>query len=191
MAGSVNRGPISNVVVNWFFNKKEKLRFVAFTNFQSITTPTMVDFKVPMWCHWMWTWDAHSLLLQAGSRCSNTQPCSLPMSSGGSYYFGLVWVLSMPLTSCVNLVNSSLGAPVSSSADRPANRIKGIEECKVSNTRISLVVQGLRLHTLNAGGLGLILGQRTRFHMPQLRDSTCCSEVKDSCVLQPRPGTAK
>lgn len=24
MAGGVNRGPISNVVVNWFFSKKEK-----------------------------------------------------------------------------------------------------------------------------------------------------------------------
>ena len=33
----------------------------------------------------------------------------------------------------------------------------------------SLVVQWIRLCTPNAGGLGLIPGQRTRTHMPQLR----------------------
>ena len=33
----------------------------------------------------------------------------------------------------------------------------------------SLVVQWLRLHTPNAGSLGSIPGQGTRFHMPQLR----------------------
>ena len=33
----------------------------------------------------------------------------------------------------------------------------------------SLVVQWLRLHTPNAGGLGLIPGWGTRSHMPQLR----------------------
>ena len=57
--------------------------------------------------------------------------------------------------------------------------------------RTSLVVQWLKLHTLNAGGLGLILSQRTGFHMLQLRDSTCRNEVEDSRVLQLRPGTAK
>ncbi|TEA30625.1 hypothetical protein DBR06_SOUSAS4110064, partial [Sousa chinensis] len=34
----------------------------------------------------------------------------------------------------------------------------------------SLVVQSLRLHAPNAGGPGSISGQRTRSHMPQLRD---------------------
>ncbi|TEA30390.1 hypothetical protein DBR06_SOUSAS17710012, partial [Sousa chinensis] len=33
----------------------------------------------------------------------------------------------------------------------------------------SLVVQWLRLHTPNAGGLGSIPGQGTGSHMPQLR----------------------
>ena len=33
----------------------------------------------------------------------------------------------------------------------------------------SLVVQWLRLHAPNAGGTGLIPGQGTRSHMPQLR----------------------
>ena len=33
----------------------------------------------------------------------------------------------------------------------------------------SLVVQGLRLHAYNAGGLGSIPGQETRSHMPQLK----------------------
>ena len=31
------------------------------------------------------------------------------------------------------------------------------------------MVQGLRLHDPNAGGLSSILGQGTRFHMPQLK----------------------
>ena len=34
---------------------------------------------------------------------------------------------------------------------------------------MSLVVQWLRLHAPNAEGRGLIPGQGTRFHMPQLR----------------------
>ena len=37
----------------------------------------------------------------------------------------------------------------------------------------SLGVQWLRLHTPNAGGLGLIPGEGTRFHMPQLKDHEC------------------
>ena len=35
--------------------------------------------------------------------------------------------------------------------------------------RLSLVVQWLRLHSPKAGGWGLIPGQGSRFHMPQLR----------------------
>ena len=35
----------------------------------------------------------------------------------------------------------------------------------------SVVVQWLRLHPPNAGGLGSIPGQGTRFHTPQLRPS--------------------
>ena len=44
-----------------------------------------------------------------------------------------------------------------------------------------MVVQWLRLHASNAGGLGLIPGQGTRAQMPQLRVYT----------LQLRPGAAK
>ena len=60
------------------------------------------------------------------------------------------------------------------------------------------MVQWLRLHTPNAGGLGLIPGQGNRSHMPQLRvrmpqlktpraiekieDSMCCNED----LLQPK-----
>ena len=36
----------------------------------------------------------------------------------------------------------------------------------------SLLVQQLRLHAPNVGGLGLIPGQETRSHMPQLRHCT-------------------
>ena len=46
----------------------------------------------------------------------------------------------------------------------------------------SLVVQGLRLHTPNAGGLGLIPRQGTRFRMLQLR--ACMLQLNDSCMMQ-------
>ena len=45
--------------------------------------------------------------------------------------------------------------------------IDGIIESKMISSGTSLVVQWLRLHTANIGGLGLIPGQRTRSHMPQ------------------------
>ena len=54
-----------------------------------------------------------------------------------------------------------------------------------------LVVQWLRLHTANAGGLISIPGQGTRSHMPQLKDSACLSENRRFCVLQLRPSAAK
>ena len=40
----------------------------------------------------------------------------------------------------------------------------------------SLVVQWLRLCVPNAGGPGLMPGQGTRYHMPQLKDPACRSE---------------
>ena len=40
---------------------------------------------------------------------------------------------------------------------------------KRNNGVSSLVVQWLRLYAPNTGGPGLIPGQRTRFHMTQLR----------------------
>ena len=43
---------------------------------------------------------------------------------------------------------------------------------KNANPESFLVVQWLRLHTPNAGGLSSIPGQGTRSHMPQLRPST-------------------
>ena len=61
-----------------------------------------------------------------------------------------------------------------------------------------LVVQWLELCTLNAGGPGSILGQGTRYHMPQLSlqlrishvttdDPPNCKEDRRSQVLQLRP----
>ena len=50
----------------------------------------------------------------------------------------------------------------------------------------SLMVQWLRLHTPNAGGLGLIPGQGTRSHMPQLFAAT-----KDTACHNYRTSTAK
>ena len=54
---------------------------------------------------------------------------------------------------------------------------------KVAGLKTPLpVVQWLRLQAPNAGGLGLITGQGTRSHtpqlrvcMPQLKDPTCCN----------------
>lgn len=44
---------------------------------------------------------------------------------------------------------------------------------KRSCTGTSLVVQWLRLHTSNAGGLGSIFGQETRSYMSQLKELAC------------------
>ena len=62
---------------------------------------------------------------------------------------------------------------------------------------ISLVVQWLRFYTLNAGDPGLIPGQETRSHMPQLRVCTLQLKILQSAMkieahmLQPRPDAAK
>ena len=53
----------------------------------------------------------------------------------------------------------------------PAPSVKSSWERRLS-TWISLVVQWLRLHAANAGGLGSIPGQGTRSHMLQLRVHT-------------------
>ena len=61
----------------------------------------------------------------------------------------------------------------------------------ICDTGISLVVQWLRLHTPNAGGLISIPGQGTSSHMPQLKDSACLSENRRFCAFQLRPSAAK
>ena len=45
-----------------------------------------------------------------------------------------------------------------------------------------MVLQWVRLHASNAGGLGLILGQGTKSHMPQLR--ACMSEPMIPCAVK-------
>ena len=40
---------------------------------------------------------------------------------------------------------------------------------------ISLVVQGLRLHSPNVGGPSVNPGQRTRSHIPQVKGPVCFS----------------
>lgn len=50
----------------------------------------------------------------------------------------------------------------------PKKRIKDVLYLKTIWEN-SLVIQWLWLHAPNAGALGSILGQRARFHMPQLR----------------------
>ena len=50
------------------------------------------------------------------------------------------------------------------------------------------MVQWLRLHAPNAGGPGLIPGQGTRSHMPQLR--VCIPQLRVH-VSQLRPSSAK
>ena len=58
----------------------------------------------------------------------------------------------------------------------------------------SLMVRGLRLHTPNAGGLGLIPGQGTRSHMPQPSPDTAkqmkYKYLKNlNCILESFPNT--
>ena len=59
----------------------------------------------------------------------------------------------------------------------------------------NLVVQWLRLHTPSTGGLGLIPGQGTRSHVPQLKIPHAATKIKDqrSCMpqLRPSPTTTK
>ena len=45
------------------------------------------------------------------------------------------------------------------------------------------MVQWLELHAPNAGGLGSISGQRTRFHMPQLRPDAAKKKKKSVNVM--------
>ena len=62
-----------------------------------------------------------------------------------------------------------------------------------TDSETSLVVQWLRLHTPNAGGLGLIPSPGTRSHMPQL--SVCMLQQKDLHdaikIEDPRPNAAR
>ena len=54
-----------------------------------------------------------------------------------------------------------------------------------------LVVQWLRLHASNAGGLSLIPGQGNRSHMPQLKEAACHNFKIKKKILYPQqsPGT--
>ena len=61
---------------------------------------------------------------------------------------------------------------------------------KVPSPGNSLVVQWLRLHAPNAGGLGLIPGQETRSRMLQLK-ILGATMIKDPVWPQLRPRTAK
>ena len=56
---------------------------------------------------------------------------------------------------------------------------------------ISLEVQCLRLRDPNVGALGLIPGQGTRAHIPQLKIPHAAVKIKDPHMFQLRPGAAK
>ena len=53
------------------------------------------------------------------------------------------------------------------------------EFCIKKKNRDFTVVQGLRLHALNAGGPGSISGQETRSHMPQLKILRATMKIED------------
>ena len=53
------------------------------------------------------------------------------------------------------------------------------------------MVQWLRLHAPNVGGLGSIPGQGTRFHMLKQKGPAYYNEDRRSHTLQPTPGAAK
>ena len=61
---------------------------------------------------------------------------------------------------------------------------------RIHCTRTSLIVQWLRLHAPNAGGLDSIPGQGTRFHMQQLKIPYATTKIKDP-MLQLRPAQTK
>lgn len=42
-------------VLNWCSEKKTSLNL--FANFSDKNTPTITNLKLPMWCHWMWSWE--------------------------------------------------------------------------------------------------------------------------------------
>ena len=48
--------------------------------------------------------------------------------------------------------------------------------------KASMVLQWVRLHASNAGDPGLILGQRIKSHMPQLR--ACMSQLMIPCAAR-------
>ena len=66
---------------------------------------------------------------------------------------------------CLKLALVSRKGPVLHDSARPDTAQSMLQKLK----RASLVVQGLRFQTPNAGGLGSIQGQGTRSHMPQLK----------------------
>ena len=57
--------------------------------------------------------------------------------------------------------------------------------------RTSLVVQWLRLHTPNVGGLGSITGQATRPHMLQLRVHVLKLKILHATAKTEDPGCSK
>lgn len=44
-------------LVFWGRGCHGELWFIAFDNFQSINTPTMADFQLPVWCQWTKLWE--------------------------------------------------------------------------------------------------------------------------------------
>ena len=77
-------------------------------------------------------------------------------------------------TFCVDTVSATLGKyPEHGLLDQMVRVCLVLLETKYCHLkrmyRTSLVVQWLRLHSPNIGGLGLIPGQVTRSHMPQLK----------------------
>ena len=66
----------------------------------------------------------------------------------------------------------------SSEAGISINQLSG-EKGKKKKGGTSLVVQCPRLHNPNARGLGSILGQGTRSHIPQLKTLNATTTIKD------------
>ena len=62
---------------------------------------------------------------------------------------------------------------------RRERRLSGAAVKVGGNPKTSLVVQWLRLCAPNAGGPGLIPGQGTRPHMPQLKILSAAMKIED------------
>ena len=123
-------------------------------------------------CDWAnkLNWTTHPILSQTQSSHSirdsspnpQPRPWILPCASAGllESYSTQLWVLSLRSSQRhMHCLENKHNQPEGNQWQSPDNITQGTFP----------VVQWLRLHLPNAGGLGLITGQETRYHMPQLR----------------------
>lgn len=53
----ISLGVLCIIWQSYLWGEKEKPWWATFTNFLGVNTPTVADFKLPVWNHWMWSWE--------------------------------------------------------------------------------------------------------------------------------------